>query len=426
MTVAVMGLLTSCLKDQEDIFDMTSSERIEEGIADSYEILTSAEHGWLMKYYPSPYRTYGGYNVILKFTADGKVIVSSDIANSSTETAKSYYKVTQSAGVVLSFDTYNDIFHLFSTPDPVLGEPGEGWGGDYDFLFISATTDTIVLKGKKSGNYATLIPMESDDWSGYLDSVQLVEETMSFPRYTMNVGDVPVDITKSYRSFSMTYPIGQVDTTVTVPYVVSPAGIEFYEPLTINRQKISGFKYADDTFDFASADESSVVLNGIVPPINETFVGDLWATSLSNIGAFGTPYWEFIRDNVMPDLGETLQYFYFGKNGSYWGASFNSSGYVGVLGMQYQLVGDDQVKLVYYEKGNYGNGSWYVDNALFHFLLIPFGCGFDQETYEPVPTVRTFTLSCDNPKSPTWFILTDVDNPNNVIRLVNYPVDPFN
>ena len=145
--VAILGLLTSCLKDQEDVFDKQSAIRAEEAIAADYKILAGAEHGWLLKYYPSPYRTYGGYCVLMKFTEDGKVTVASDIAKP-TVTADSYYKIAQSAGIVLSFDTYNEIFHLFSTPDaPLGGDTGKGWEGDYDFEFISASSEKIVLKG---------------------------------------------------------------------------------------------------------------------------------------------------------------------------------------------------------------------------------------------------------------------------------------
>ena len=179
--IAIMGLLTSCLKDQEDLFDKPSAQRAEEAIAADYKVLAGAEHGWLMKYYPSPYRSYGGYNVFLKFTADGKVTCASDIEDPSA-TAESNYKIVQSAGIVLSFDTFNDIFHLFSTPDPILGAAGEGWAGDYDFEFISVAADKIVLKGKKTGNYATMVPWKDDNWADYLTAVSAVEEDMNFPK----------------------------------------------------------------------------------------------------------------------------------------------------------------------------------------------------------------------------------------------------
>ncbi len=434
MTVVALSLLTSCLKDQEDLFDKTSSLRAEESIAADYKILAGAEHGWLMKYYPSPYRTYGGYNVFLKFSNDGKVTVASDIANANA-TAESFYKITQSAGVVLSFDTFNDIFHLFSTPDaPLGGDTGKGWEGDYDFEFISAAADKVVLKGKKSGNYATLTPMDTDDWASYINKVEEVEEDMNFPNYKMKIDTTEVVIYKSHRNMEMNYATATTDTTINVPYVVTPNGIEFYEPVTINGQQISGFKYAEDTFDFATIDNANIILNGIVPPINETFVGDLWATSLSNIGEFGKPYWENVRDNIMPLLGETLNYFYFGKNDSYWGVTFNSGGYGGVIGFQYQLVGEDEIKLVYYANGNYSNGDWYMSpqkdtNGLvpLYGLIVPLGCSPDVDDKGlVVPVVRTFKLTCDNAKSPSWVLLTDVDNPENTIRFVGYGLDPFN
>lgn len=419
--VAILGLLTSCLKDQEDVFDKQSAIRAEEAIAADYKILAGAEHGWLLKYYPSPYRTYGGYCVLMKFTEDGKVTVASDIAKP-TVTADSYYKITQSAGVVLSFDTYNEIFHLFSTPDaPLGGDTGKGWEGDYDFEFISASSEKIVLKGKKSGNYATMVPFKDDDWAGYLSNNAVVEEDMNFPKYSMDVAGTEVAISKSHRSFEMTYATATNDTTISVPFVVSDAGIEFYEPIQINGKEISGFKYVENTFDFPSISDESIVLKGIVPPINATLVGDLWACSLSNMGTFGTPYWEVIRDNIMPQLGETLNYFYFGLNSPYWGFTFNSGGYAGVIGFQYELVGDDKVKLAYYPKGNYNNGDWYVTNAYFHYLVVPFGCDTSAN-----PVVRTFTLTCDNPKSPTWIKLSDDDNPNNVITVWGKNLDPFN
>lgn len=419
--VAILGLLTSCLKDQEDVFDKQSAIRAEEAIAADYKILAGAEHGWLMKYYPSPYRTYGGYCVFLKFTEDGKVTAASDIAKP-TATADSYYKITQSAGIVLSFDTFNDIFHAFSTPDaPLGGETGKGWEGDYDFDFISVSADKIVLKGKKTGNYATLVPYKDDNWAAYMTTTADVEEDMNFPKYTMNVDGLDVAISKSYRNFAMTYATATTDTTINVPYVVSDAGIEFYEPITINGKEISGFKYVEDTYDFPTTTDESIILKGIVPPINSILVNDLWACSLSNMGTFGTPYWEFIRDNIMPQLGETLNYFYFGKNGSYWGFTFNSGGYAGVIGFQYELVGDDKVKLAYYPKGNYSNGDWYVNNAYFHYLTVPFGCDTEAN-----PVVRTFTLTCDNPKSPSWIQLADDNNPDNVIKVWGKNLDPFN
>ncbi len=198
LSIVFLGMLTSCLKDQEDTFDKSADVRVREAIAADYKILASAENGWLMQYYPSPYQTFGGYNVIMKFTEDGKVTVdteqditaaaaSAGVLNPATTATESLYKITQSAGVVLSFDTFNEIFHLFSTPDaPVGGETGEGLQGDYDFEIISASESEVVLKGKRSGNYAKMVPM-TGDWDDYFSQVSELKNNLVFNDAVANI-----------------------------------------------------------------------------------------------------------------------------------------------------------------------------------------------------------------------------------------------
>ena len=408
MTVVVLSLLTSCLKDQEDLFDKTSSLRAEESIAADYKILAGAEHGWLMKYYPSPYRTYGGYNVFLKFTADGKVTVASDIANANA-TAESFYKITQSAGVVLSFDTFNNIFHLFSTPDaPLGGDTGKGWEGDYDFEFISAAADKVVLKGKKSGNYAILTPMDTDDWASYINKVEVVEEDMNFPHYTMKVDTTDVVIYKSYRNMEMNYATATTDTAVNVPFVVTPDGIEFYEPVTINGQTISGFKYAEDTYDFACIDNANIILNGIVPPINETFVENDWYIAYSTAGSFAQPYLKLMEAGSATE-NETILLLAFTNIDGYPSLYFQSGRYAGYMCFNYELIGDDTITMYYNGKNDGGNAPYYISNCDYDKGLIPFGANKNN--------ARTFRLSTDNAKTPSYITLTDVNEPTNVITM---------
>ena len=84
------------------------------------------------------------------------------------------------------------------------------------------------------------------------------------------------------------------------------------------------------------------------------------------------------------------------------------------MGYDYELIGEDKVSLVFNFTGE-GNGVWYHNNMGFHFLLRPFG-------YD---VTRIFTLTTDNPTSPTYITLTEDDNPNNSMTLfasqINYP-----
>ena len=142
-------LFFSCNPVEESLFEDSSANRIEKALESTQDVLTSAENGWLMEYYPSSQQTYGGYNVLAKFS-DTEVTIASEIADFDT-TEKSFYSLKQSAGLVLTVDTYNEIFHVFSDPNSSksgLGSNGEGMEGDFEFLIMKATQDSVILKGK--------------------------------------------------------------------------------------------------------------------------------------------------------------------------------------------------------------------------------------------------------------------------------------
>ena len=74
LTVVLAGVSVlsaqSCLKDQADVFDSSSSERLQAYIEQTREILTSNEKGWIMEYYPGSGQSKGGYAYYLAFTDD--------------------------------------------------------------------------------------------------------------------------------------------------------------------------------------------------------------------------------------------------------------------------------------------------------------------------------------------------------------------
>ena len=184
MAAAVL-LAAACSPEEDDIFSDSSANRADAAIAADMQVLTGAANGWLMEYYPEASQMYGGYNILLSFSEDGRVTGAGDIVSDPTATATSVFIVKQSAGIVLSFDTYNEIFHFFSDPGNSNGG-GNGYGleGDYDFLILEATPQQVRLKGKNSGSYAVLTPMEGDR-DAYIHEVQAAEATtqaMSYPR----------------------------------------------------------------------------------------------------------------------------------------------------------------------------------------------------------------------------------------------------
>ncbi|MDE6173363.1 MAG: hypothetical protein K2G34_10035, partial [Bacteroides sp.] len=165
---------------------------------------------------------------------------------------------------------------------------------------------------------------------------------------------------------------------------------------------------------FTEANDGSIKLIPIIPPLNEQFVTGNWYIAYSQLGSFAQTYFAFCKRNYLDALGEELIWAYMGSAlyGKF-GFNFNSGGYGGLLGYDYELIGEDKVSLVFNLTGE-GNGVWYHNNAGFHYLLNPFGYN----------APRVFTLTTDNIVSPTYITLTEDDNPNNSMTLfasqINY------
>lgn len=92
LVLAIPALLTSCLFDEEDLFDKSASERIEAAKQEAKTVLESAENGWHVRYFPSPTQEFGGYNLFFKFS-EGSVTVASEIESNPSITETSLYSL---------------------------------------------------------------------------------------------------------------------------------------------------------------------------------------------------------------------------------------------------------------------------------------------------------------------------------------------
>ena len=197
--LALPLLFNSCLKDDEDKFSKSATERIEEAVKEAITVLQGAENGWRMELYPEGERIYGGYTLFLKFNTDNTVVASSEnFAAGKTES--SYYSVVAESGPVLAFDTNNDIIHFYSSPttgaELGIGTSNGGLEGDSDFIVMEASADFVKLKGRKTNNYAYLYPIEAGvNWKTELQSYQDAAAKMDLI-YTRCVDDgvtYPID-----------------------------------------------------------------------------------------------------------------------------------------------------------------------------------------------------------------------------------------
>lgn len=375
-------MLTACSPEQEDFFSDSSANRADQSIVEDMKVLTSAPNGWAMKYFPSKSQSYGGFNFVVAFDNEGNVTFSGepDIAGETTKTAKSLFSVSQSAGVVLSFDSYNAIFSKMADPGaPIAGSAGEGMGGDNEFSILSACADSVVLKGRASGNRAVLYPLpEGQKWSDYLDSLGEVDGVMYGSSYTLVIGTDSFSVATDMRGLTITYieDGNYVDTYAS--YIITKDGMEFYSPLELNGKKINGFKLDQDgDKKFTCVNDESVQL--LVDPINKQFVHSLWGCAMENMGEYGQLYWK-----QWANAQKKAQYFPGEIALACFGAIGRSFGFVidiydeatqdenlGIVYYTYELVSDDEVILTCTKMGDDYGSMMYADGC--NYGCFPFG-----------------------------------------------------
>lgn len=249
--LAVPALLTSCLFDEEDLFDQSASERIEAAKQEAKAILESAENGWHVRYFPSPTLEFGGYNLFFKFS-DGKVTVASEIERDPSTTETSLYSLGEDLGVTLNFDTKNALINYFVHPrnPDGLGSSYKGMEGDYKFTVMETSAEQVILRGIISGNYYVMTPVAAEtDWASEMETYRNNSEDMAFSSYSFVVKGKAYPATLTNRRFAVKI---DNETTFYVPFIYTRTGLSFYMPIEADGVTAQDFDFVDGYY-FAEA-----------------------------------------------------------------------------------------------------------------------------------------------------------------------------
>lgn len=177
--IVMIGLfaasVAACSRDEKSLFEKPAAQRAQEAVTNAFDVLSSNEAGWEMAYFPNLEASAKGYNMVLKFNKNGNVSVTAkNMATTGnkimTDTA-STWAVKSDYGPLLTFDTYNDVFHAFSDP----GNDGAGLLGDYEFLILKATPELVLLKGKKHSAYSVMRPVKNPDVAAYFAACEKMQ-----------------------------------------------------------------------------------------------------------------------------------------------------------------------------------------------------------------------------------------------------------
>lgn len=319
--VALLGLgvaFSSCSREEDDIFDHSAAQRLDEAKASFKQILTDKGGKWQLEYFTTD--SEEGFVYLFTFNANGTVTISGNnrfIAYLSNRDAtapeygseSSLWDVIGDNGPVLTLNSYNKYFHLFADPEDVPGteanEAGYGHKGDYEFDLMKYSNDTLYLEGKKYEQkmIMTRIDQTTDD-KKYLDEVVALTDSFfnaKIPTVYLNLPDGKRYTVKNGASLLLDFcpedgdPITQ---TVTRNAIITHNGLTLmtafgaedstYSVQHFVRQTDGSLLCTDDNKTTITADD----LNKVVTDKSLTWTIDMTAFG----GAFKTAYDKMVTD----------------------------------------------------------------------------------------------------------------------------------
>lgn len=246
---------TSCKNEVEDIFDDSAANRIENALVEYSDVLTSAPNGWVMQYFANGDEP--GASFVMKFSTDGSVnIASANYSNNyQLQQETSLFEMIADNGPVLTFNTYNNVFHVFSDPGIDPEAVGIGHGGDYEFMVMKAQADTVILRGKKTSITALLLPLKDGETAEqYFDNLIANRDAMfnsKFSTLVLHSEGQNYELSDCSSGLISVVPEGgdPVTDTKYYPYVLTEKGFRFisawegYGPGNTEGQSFSEFAF---------------------------------------------------------------------------------------------------------------------------------------------------------------------------------------
>ena len=436
MALMLMGVTTSCFKMEEpNIFDESAAERLEHAITEYSDILTDKGGVWALEYFANTEEQ--GYVYTMKFSKNGSVEMSAknewvgyvktgentNVFGSET----SMWEVIADNGPVLTFNTYNTIFHIFANPEDIPttegDEQGYGHEGDYEFDLMRYSNDTLYLEGKKYGvpmkMYRLSAETTGEEYFAKIDNVIAAMNVTKFPDLVLTGADgnryIVNDIATLVPSI---YPEGGdwVTQTVSTSTIVTADGFRFATPLQLVNKDggstltVQSFKLQEDGSLLCTDDNKSVIT---CDNLNTVFSDELlkWRTSSTSFGGKFKPIYDAVVAGCKAaPLKRTFRYFQFEYSGAlktyvlnFLDQTTNGNFYTNV-----EKVGTDQVKISY--KGELDNNAQvHVNNvSAFTDMLNAIGA-------------TTFkVVSMKGALNPTTIRLQSADNAEDYIELNVY------
>jgi hypothetical protein len=299
LLVASLPVMQSCVKDEANIFDDTAAARGQKAVEACRALLTSAENGWYVNYYPELNHSVGGYAMYWKFTADGQVKVQCETATNNPPNTPdvSEFDIFMEQGTILSFSSYNKVLHYFCESVP---SDYNGQEGDYEFIVMNVEPDQILLKGKKHGNKMTLRRNVANlDPDTYLAEVVALANNAAdaLALHLIVANDTIGTAEINRRTFLFKYTDATDPAAAEIiSYTFTGDGLRLYEPVTIKGVTMENFRWDNDLLRYVCTDPGvNVYWAAFFPPDFQLRYGEfLGKWSLEYTARIGAA-WEATR-----------------------------------------------------------------------------------------------------------------------------------
>ena len=197
--------LTSCTRfEEDDLFEESAALRIEHNSQKLQQILLDAPNGWVMQYHTGGgISLFEGFNLFAKFEAGGKVTLAGNHrflrdgnAGKYTE-ASSLYELIREEGLVLAFNTWNDVLTPFVDPvafwaaPDILYKDGAGMQGDQNLVVTFMSENELRFRGERYHAQIRLVKADRD-WQTYINDTEEMKSRITsenLDSYYITAGD---------------------------------------------------------------------------------------------------------------------------------------------------------------------------------------------------------------------------------------------
>lgn len=296
-------LATACSKNGvEDLDGISSTEQMQQSQEALIKELTTPENGWRFAYQPKEDKV-GGFTILMKFSDDGEVVMTSDI-DSDTATATSEYQVKMGQTTMLSFVTKN---HIHKLADSSLGKQGNGYYGEFEFLYYGKEGDKLKFKTQRTNKFVYFEKATVADWNNISTIInkEINLGLFAYRPHTLKI--TTAKGTEEYRATSYEsrlLKLSNGDKTISFGTLPTADGMQIMPPLDVEGKKISELKL-DNTTQSYKTTVDGVTVELILKTYPEVITDDY--KEIDNLAGFANIIQNFL--NSLSSVEMRRQYF---------------------------------------------------------------------------------------------------------------------